>query len=713
MDNNTPVQVDDSARHDLFAPRVIAVVGASTGENAVTARPLRFLKRHRFPGQIYAVNPHYKSIGDAACYRSVRDLPQRPDVAMIGVPAGSLDAAVADCTAAGVPLICIFTAAVDAKTKARIVDFARGSSSRLLGPNSIGFIDTHSRTVCTYSQAALVRRIPRGHLSIVSQSGGLGGCLLNRVIDAGIGITRFLTPGAGIDIDVPELLDNLARSQQTRAVAAIVESISDGPRFIRAVEQLHAAQKRLVIWRIGRSATGRSMAVSHTGSLATDEHVFAAVCQGLGVPLVGSLDELVEVAAAYTATERPGGSSVGVVTSSGGAGIIVADAFEAQNLSMPALSPTTVRVLRTTLPSTATISNPLDIGAGQGSQAFRTALQTMSSEQAFNSIVVALTMVAGDQADVVIPELIDAASQHSRPFAVIWPAGSLAAPWRRRLRKNGIAVFENPDFAATALRENRIGRRRSQVLISAQSAFAAQARVLTAGPPGVRTEWQTRQLLAIYGIESPDEALVASRDEAVGAAQRLGFPVALKVQSPLLPHRAQAGGLLLDLADVQAVAKGYDRLLAELDPVVKQKLDGILVQAMVVPEQEILLGVLSDPIFGPIVACGPGGANVEKRDDICFVLPSEDRDQFAALLNKQKFSARISAAGIMTISDLMVRLSQLVIDLGPSLAELDINPVALIAGGTRALALDALAVMTDKEARVEVSERQLQRGAAQ
>jgi Acyl-CoA synthetase (NDP forming) len=342
----------------------------------------------------------------------------------------------------------------------------------------------------------------------------------------------------------------------------------------------------------------------------------------------------------------------------------------------------------------------------------------MFSEQAFDSIVVALTMVAGDQADAVIPELIDIASQHARPLAVIWPAGSLVAPWRRRLRKHGIAVFENPAFAATALRENRPRPSRSQLVMTRQSAFAARARAITAGAitagaPGIRTEWRTRQLLEIYGIESPAEALVASRDEAVSAAQRLSFPVALKVQSPLLPHRAQAGALLLDLADAQAVAEGYDRLLAALTPAAKRKLEGILVQAMVVPEHEILLGVIHDPIFGPIIACGPGGGNVEKHDDIRFMLPSEDRNEFAAFLSDQQFGARISAVGITTVSDLMVRLSQLAIDLGPSLAELDINPVALIAGGTRALALDALAVMADAEVRVEPSERRLRQGTAQ
>ena len=710
MDNKTPMQVDDCGR-DLFAPRVVAVVGASAAENAVTARPLRFLKRHRFPGTIYAVNPRHKSIAGFACYRSVASLPQRPDAAMIGVPSGSLEAAVADCVATGVPLICIFTAAVDADTKARIADLARAGGSRLLGPNSLGFIDAHNRTACTYSQSALLRHIPRGHLSIVSQSGGLGGCLFNRAIDGGIGIARFITPGAGIDIDLAELLDDLTQSPQTRAVAAIVESISDGARFFGAVERLYAAKKRLVILRIGGSATGRSIAVSHTGALASDEHIFAAVCRGLRVPLVSSLDELVEVAAAYTAMDSPGGASVGVVTSSGGAAIMVADAFETKSLSMPAPSEATIKTLRATLPSTATISNPLDIGAGQGSQAFRTALQTMLSEQAFDSTVVALTMVAGDQADAVIPALIDTASQYTRPFAVIWPAGSLVQPWRRRLRKHGIAVFENPDFAATALRENRPRPHRLQLVMTRQSNFAASAQATVGGAPGVRTEWSTRKLLAIYGIESPAEVLVASRDEAVAGAQRIGFPVALKAQSPLLPHRAQAGALLLNLADAQAVADGYDRLYAALSPTAKQKLEGILVQAMVAPEQEILLGILRDPIFGPIIACGSGGGNVEKRNDISFMLPSEDRNEFAAFLDERQIDAKIGPAGITTISDLLVRLSQLAIDLGSSLAELDINPVALVAGGTRALALDALAVMTDAEPRVEPYERQRRQGA--
>ncbi len=695
------MQVNDIARraHDLFTPRAVAVIGASPAENAVTARPLRFLKRHRFPGNLYAVNPRHTQIDDIACYRSVCDLPERPDVAMIGVPADNLETAVTDCSAAGVPLISIFTAAVQPEMKTRIVDLAKSGGCRILGPNSLGFIDTHARVACTYSQAALLPRIPQGALSIVSQSGGLGGCLLNRAVDEGIGIARFLTPGAGIDMDLAELLDSLALSSETRAVAAIVESISDGRRFIRAVERLHTAGKRLVICRIGGSVAGRSMAVSHTGTLASDERVFSAVCRRLGISLVRSLDELLEVTAACTAETRPTGRSIGVVTSSGGAAIMVADALEAQHLTMPAPSPETVNALRATLPATAAISNPLDIGAGQGSPAFRAALKTMLSEQAFDSVVVALTMVAGDQAEDVVPELISAARTPSRPLAVIWPAGSLAVPWRRKLRKSGLAVFENPDFAATALRELRIPPRCLRPAMSEPSALAAPARMAIAGEPGIRTEWRTRKLLAIYGIESPGEVLINTRDDAVAAAQKLGFPVALKVQSPLLPHRAAAGALLLDLADAQAVASGYDLLLSTLEPTVKQTLEGILVQAMVRPEHEVLLGVLRDPIFGPVIACGLGGGNVEKRDDIGFVLPSEDREEFAALLREQKIGMRIGATGIATVSNLMVRLSRLAVDLDPLLAELDINPVALVSGGTRALALDALAVIA--EARCE------------
>src|SRR5690606_6711100 len=183
---------------DLFAPRSVAVVGASPAPHAVTARPLRFLKRHGFAGNVHAVNPRHERLLDGTCYPSVRAIPERPAAAMIAGPAHALEPAVADCAEVGVPLVCISTSGVDDATRARIAARAASGGSRILGPNSLGFIDAHARVACTYSQAALVRRIQAGSLSIISQSAGLGGCLLNRAVDKGIGIARFLTPGAGL-----------------------------------------------------------------------------------------------------------------------------------------------------------------------------------------------------------------------------------------------------------------------------------------------------------------------------------------------------------------------------------------------------------------------------------------------------------------------------------------------------------------------------------
>ncbi len=688
------MQADNSeASVDLFTPRSVAVIGASAEANAVTARPLRYLKAHGFRGRLFAVNPRHRRIDDVACYASIAELPERPDVAMIGVSAARLESAVADCAAAGVPLVCIFTAAVEDDARERIRAVAKRGGTRILGPNSLGFIDAHRDIVCTYSQVALLDRIPRGGLSIISQSGGLGGCLLNRAVDSGIGIARFLTPGMGLDLDVAELIERVAASPATRAVALILESAGDGLRFARAVEKLHAAGNRLVVWRIGGSESGRAAAVSHTGALAGDERVFASLCRDLGVLQADSQDELLEVAAACTATRPPAGKSVGIVSSSGGAAIMVADALEAARLGIPVPSAETMAKLRDTLPATASVSNPLDVGAGQGSQTFRTGLTAMLSDPAFDCVVLALTMVAGEQAEQVIPEVIRSIEGATHPAAVVWPAGSLAASWRQRLRENGIAVFERPDFAASALRLLQLKPHAITTNPAAPSAIAAAARSMIAGMAGVQTEWSARRLLGLYGIQSPREDLAQTCEQAVAAARRIGFPVALKVQSPLVPHRARIGALELGLADEQAVAQSYSRLLAALEPRYREKLDGILVQAMVEPEHEVFIGVVCDRAFGPVIACGRGGGQVEQEQAIEFMLPTLDRAMATAWLERMGPGARIGAAGIASMADVIVRLSQLVIDLGPALVELDVNPVALVDGGSRALALDALAVI--------------------
>lgn len=695
MDKWTSNQVNiERAAADLFSPRIVAVVGASPEPDAVTSRPLHFLKTHGFRGKLYAVNPRHQVIEGIRCYPSVAELPERPDAAMIGVPASRLEMAVADCATRRVPLVSIFTGAVPEQDKQRLLRIVHNAGTRILGPNSLGFVNAHENLVCTYSQAALLARIPKGGLSIVSQSGGLAGCLLNRAVDAGIGIARFVTPGASADIDLAELIEHLAGSPETRAVAAIVESVTNGFRFIRAVERLQVAGKRIVLWRIGRSTTGRAAAVSHTGALAGDERIFGDLCRDAGVVQTNSLDELLEVAGAAAARRPPAGKSVGIVTSSGGAAIIVADALEDSRLTIPPLSAETADSLRNTLPPTATIANPLDIGAGQGPQAFRAGVEAMLSDPAFDCIVLALTMVAGKQATRVLPELIGSTKNSERPLAVVWPAGSLAAPWRRRLRRNGVAVFERADFAAAAIRQLAHGVRASMTPILAASALAGPANAIMAGPAGLRTEWQTRKMLATYAVESPPEALVQTAEQAIEAARRIGFPVALKAQSSRLPHRAQAGALALDLRDEQSVAESFRKIVSRLDDSVKDSLDGLLVQAMVEPESEVFLGMVRDPAFGPVIACGQGGVNVESEHDIGFVLPSGDPARFAAWLGSQPIGARIGAVGIATVARLMVQLSQAIADLGAALIELDINPVALVAGHTRALALDALAVMS-------------------
>lgn len=696
MDKQTSEQ-ENMKGDDLFSPRSVAVVGASPAANSVTSRPLRFLQRHGFDGDVHAVNPRHERIGDVRCYRSVRAIPQRPDVAMVAVPADALESAVADCADVGVPLVCIFTSGVDDAMRARLAHRAASGGSRILGPNSLGFIDAHARVACTYSQAALVRRIPAGALSIISQSGGLGGCLLNRAIDKGIGIARFLTPGAGIDLGVAELLEDLIRSSATRVVAAIIESVPDGSHFVDAVEELHAAGKRLVVWRIGVSAAGRTAAVSHTGALASDERVFAAVCRELGVVQVGSIDELLEVAAGCASLQPPDGHSVGIVTSSGGAAIIVADALEAAGLALPALSVETADRLRSLLPPTGAVGNPLDLGAGQGPEVFRTGLDAVLRDPAFDSVVLALTMVAGEQAKQTIPTIVRASREAVRPPVVIWPAGSLASAWRRRLRREGLAVFENAAHAATALRMPRPRHGRSFAPGTDPGVLEELAVLQLQGPGGVRTEWRTRRMLSHYGIESPADLLVTTEEQACDAARAIGFPVVLKVQSPSMPHRMKAGGIRLRIENESDLAEAYREMMSALGTSREAGLEGVLVQKMVTPEHEIFVGMLRDPTFGAVIACGIGGSDVEDRGRIDFFLPGDDRDDFIGQLRELPVGAAVGGTGVATIAGLLVRISRLIADLDARLLELDINPIALVDAGRRALALDALAVIGEEQ----------------
>jgi len=302
------------------------------------------------------------------------------------------------------------------------------------------------------------------------------------------------------------------------------------------------------------------------------------------------------------------------------------------------------------------------------------------------------------------------ARSSSRPLSVLWLAGSLAAQWCQKLRANGIAVFKSPGAAATAFRKLQLKPRRSHNARTV-SPVAAAARACIAGDPGVRSEWRTRRMLALYGFQSPREMLARSPEQAFLAAQGIGGPVALKVQSPLLPHRASAGALLLNLNGEDAVGSGYHCLMARLDPAVKETLEGVLVQAMVKPEHEVLLGVLRDPVFGPVIACGSGGSAAEKQSGVTFIMPDEDRDAVAALLSSKEIGRQIGAAGVATMTDLILRLSQLVTDLGPLLAELDINPVALVCGGTQAIALDALARIGSDPLQPDLDQRRPPRGA--
>jgi acyl-CoA synthetase (NDP forming) len=503
-----------------------------------------------------------------------------------------------------------------------------------------------------------------------------------------------------VDLDVPDLLEGLAADPGTRAVALLIEHVRRGPRFLEAVARLHASRTALIVMRIGRTAGGQRAATSHTGGIASDSRIFQAICRDVGVPVAHELDELIELAAAHAVGPRPGGPGVGIVTSSGGAAVLSADAVEDAGLTLPAPSGATLARLTALIPQAATVGNPLDLSAAQGPALFEAALRTAVEEPAYDALLVPLTMLAGTQAEAVAQVVGRVSREASKPVWVVWSAGRLADPGRRRLARLGCPVFATPTRAAQALRALLTPARQDGFTPALPvRRIPDRAVAFLSGPPGARSEWRTRALLALYGLPSPPEQLVETRDAAVAAAVTLGFPVALKVQATALPHKRAAGVMRLGLADAAAVAQAWDEVLAMARAANSTaELEGVLVQTMVSPESELLLGLYRDAAFGPILACGPGGSGVEAAaDEVEFVRPLENRAAFLEWLTATRLARRLLGSDALdTVAGALTIVAEVVRDLGDRLREFDLNPLALVDGGRRALVLDALAVVASE-----------------
>jgi acyl-CoA synthetase (NDP forming) len=677
----------------FLSPRSIALVGCPSDLSRPGARPLVYLRKHGYPGRIYPVNQRHAEIGGLAAYPTLSDLPDRPDTVWIGVPESDVLPVLEETARLKIPNAVIMTSgfgetdATGAAREARLRAVADEAGITVLGPNMLGFVNCWDRVPLTFSSAGAVDRLVPGALGVASQSGALGGVVVNRAFDRLIGVSAMVSTGNEIGVTVSECLEHFADDERTRAVALVVEGIRDGDRFRAAAERLLLAGKPLVALKLGRSSAGQRNALTHTGALAGSFAAWRAVTRQLGIVEVDSFEDLVELGGFLSRERRIVRRGAGVVTTSGGASIMIADQLEAHGVGLPRLAPATVATLGRMLPAYArTRDNPVDVTAGLSEALFGDVLEALVRDGNLDALVIAATSGGAERARNIARVALAA----DKPVVACWLGGSVIEAGRVVLDEQAVGCFRNPASAARALAAGRaVADARAERMRGPRASRPRRAE--RAERPRTYAELAAHARRA--GVPLVDEALVSTQAGAARAARRLGFPVAVKVVSPELAHKTEAGALALSLATPEAVQRAAGRLLRSVRG---RRVEGLLVQRMV-RGVEVLVGVTRDATFGPLLVVGAGGVEAELLSDTsCRPLPVTRRD-VAAMLSEVRALGRLHGfrgappSDVPALVDAILGVARLAEMLGNGLTALDVNPIIVCPRGEGAFAVDLLA----------------------
>ena len=696
----------------LLSPASVAVIGATDRPGAFGNRVMQNLAA--FDGPVWPVNARYPTVAGRPCYPSLAALPGVPDCVFIAVAREALEPVVADCARAGVGGIVVAASGLAETGKpdriaeqARILAIAHEADMRLVGPNTIGFVNYQTGAGMTFSAMPARQPLAPHAIGIVSQSGSLGFALA-QAVERGTSVSHVLTSGNSCDVDVADYVAYLAEDPACRAIACVFEGMADPLRMIRAAEVAWRADKPLVLYKMATGQAGAAAAMSHTGSLAGSREAYAAGFAAAGVIQVDKLEALVEAAAFFAKAPPPAAPGIAVIATSGGACIMAADKAERHGVALPQPGPDAAAVLRDRVPEFGSPRNPCDVTAQVISDAagLLACTDALLGDPAFGALVTTHGY-AYESATVRLPVFSGSAARAGKIVCNVWVPEWLGGPGARESEADPhIALFHSIDrcFAALAAWHRRDALRRlpprdpAARLTSPGVAAEAQA-LLHAAPARTLTESESKRVLALYGIPVTTEALVQTPEQAVAAAGRIGFPVVLKIESPDIPHKTDAGVVRLNLSDAGAVRHAAEEILhaaRSIDPA--PEIRGILVQPMLSAGVEMLVGGRVDPQFGPLIVVGLGGVFVELLQDSALALAPVQADQAQAMLNGLKGAALLrgfrgaSPVDVAQLADIVARASEMIADLHEAVSEFDINP--LICSGERITAADALVVKT-------------------
>ena len=668
----------------FFEPRTVAVIGASRRRGSIGGELFRNVLEADFDGAAYPVNRGGEPVAGVRGYDSIAEIPDEIELAVICLPGPRVLEAADEALRKGVRALCVIssgfaeTGAEGRERQEQLLALVRSHGARLLGPNCLGIASSKPKLNATFAPRAL----PAGRIGFSSQSGALGLALLEQS-SARLGFSAFVSIGNKADVSSNDLLEWWEDDPETDLVLLYLESFGNPRKFGRLSRRV-ARRKPILALKAGATAAGAKAASSHTAALAGSEAAVDALFDQAGVLRARTLEELIDVAGLLSSQPLPHGRRVGVLTNAGGLGILCADACEASGLELPELGDATVAALRTVLPGDGSVANPVDMLGSATGTTYEQAIPPLLADPRLDALIVLFVppVVAGaPEVAAAISRTVKAAKSDKPVLAVVMSAEGTPV----ELLESGVASFAYPESAARAL---GIAAERAEWLrrpagsvpdLDGIDREAAMNVVDTA-----HGEWldpaQTRVLLEAYGVPLVPERTAASADEAVAAAEEIGYPVVVKTAAAGA-HKTETGGVALDLAEEAAVREAVERIGAP-----------VLVQRYLKGGTELLAGVVQDPVFGPLVAFGPGGVFAELIGDAAFRLaPLTDVDA-EELVTGGKAGRLVAgfrgapAADVASLEDLVHRLGRLAEEI-PEVGELDLNPV--LAGPDGCVAVDA------------------------
>lgn len=694
----------------LFQPASVAIIGASDEAGTVGAVLAENLTGS-YTGALFLVNPRHRSVRGIDCYGEIGEIPQRIDLAVIATPASTVPRVIEQCGEAGVRAAVVITAGFSetgpagARLERALLENARRHRLRVVGPNCLGLMRPEIGLDATFARGGA----QKGAIGLISQSGAVCTAMLDWARTNGVGFSSVVSLGGSTDVDFGEIIDFLVNDPKTEHILLYIEGVRDARRFVSALRAA-ARVKPVILLKVGRHAAGSRAAMSHTGSIVGADDVFDAVVRRAGAVRVSTIGQIFAAAQAFATHLWPKGDRLAVITNGGGPGVMAADRATDCGIPLAELSAQTIDALKDGLPANWSHSNPIDLIGDADAARYAVATTACLADANVDALLVILTPQAMTDPAAAARAVIEAARGSTKPVLSCWMGEDQVNPARRLLAEAQIPVFRNPEGAVELFAHVASFYRNQRMLLRTPGPLSPQeppdlegARAILesalAEHREVLNEMESKALLAAFRIPIASTMLAHSPTEALLIAQELGYPVAMKVDSPDITHKSDAGGVRLNLGNAHAVRAAYQEILETVGAARPgAKVNGVAVEPMIVRPngRELMIGVIRDPVFGPAITFGSGGTAVEVHRDRAVALPPLDKFLVDDLIRSTRVSKLLGAfrhlppVDFAALESILLRVSEMICEL-PWLTEMDINPLIVDEHG--AVAADARIVV--------------------